>query len=82
MIRQAHQPPSAHQQTSKFRCPNLPGFKNGLILDFIEFSFHSDIGVQSEALLVLPRRSPSQLSETEQSFALNSVMTYQGLAPL
>jgi hypothetical protein len=33
--------PTAHQQTFKFECPNLPGFKNlaGLIPDFIEFSF-------------------------------------------
>jgi hypothetical protein len=37
MVRQAH------QQTSKFGCPNLPGFKNlaGLIPNFIEFSFLS-----------------------------------------
>jgi hypothetical protein len=43
MIRQAHQPPTAHQQTSKFGCPNLPGFKNGLIPDFIEFSFLKEV---------------------------------------
>jgi hypothetical protein len=44
MIRQAHdstssstanRSPTAHQQTSKFGYPNLPGFKNGLIPDFI-----------------------------------------------
>jgi len=38
--RQAHRSvqassPTAHQQTSKFGCPNLPS----LMLDFIEFSF-------------------------------------------
>jgi hypothetical protein len=41
MIRQAHQPPTAHQPLTnklpKFECPNLPGLKNlaGLVSGFI-----------------------------------------------